>query len=386
MIENRAVNWRAHGGVHSSPTLAPSAGMRCTSGRSTASSPTTPSARTWNGRGSGAGNWAPAPSSTAVRVEDWPLSRSMPWVRKMRPCRELTRAEMPAPSPPAAPSWRVRRNSAGSGSGSGSAALVTMPAVGAATGDPEVSPSMGPTGVAMMVCQPVAPPAVSAVACASGAPLALGEAAWPSAGATAVANEPAPNPAYRLKAGAEGKLCLDCHPGFEENLKKAFVHTPVKVRNCAGCHNPHASNHGKFLSEEGGAVCLKCHARTVPADAKSRHKPVSAGRCTDCHDPHASANKFNLVRPGNDLCAGCHKPVAENAAKTKFKHKPVAEGCTACHAPHGSARGESLLKSGVPELCLGCHKPDRPIFQKAHLNYPVAKAQCTSCHDPPPTR
>jgi predicted CXXCH cytochrome family protein len=190
------------------------------------------------------------------------------------------------------------------------------------------------------------------------------------------------NPAFKLRAGAEGKLCLDCHAAFEETLKKAFVHTPVRARNCAGCHNPHASSHGKFLSDEGGAVCLKCHAKTVPAQAKSTHKPVVAGRCADCHDPHASANKFNLVRAGNDLCAGCHKKVVEQASKAKFKHKPVSNACTTCHDAHGSVKGEALLTGGVPQLCLGCHKPDRPIFQKAHLNYPVAKADCTSCHDP----
>jgi predicted CXXCH cytochrome family protein len=186
---------------------------------------------------------------------------------------------------------------------------------------------------------------------------------------------------YKLKPGAEGKLCLDCHPQLEDVLKKAFVHTPVKSRNCAGCHNPHASKHGKLLSAEGGAVCTACHPNVVPAEAKSTHKPVSDGTCSKCHDPHASGFKANLVRGANDLCAGCHEKVAGAAAKAKFPHKPVVDSCVACHDPLGSAKGGKILKADVPALCVGCHKTDRQVFAKQHGNYPVAKADCTSCHD-----
>ena len=49
---------------------------------------------------------------------------------------------------------------------------------------------------------------------------------------------------FNLKPGAEGKLCLDCHSDFEAILKRASVHTPVRSRNCTGCHNPHAAEHG----------------------------------------------------------------------------------------------------------------------------------------------
>ena len=196
--------------------------------------------------------------------------------------------------------------------------------------------------------------------------LALASAA-PAAAAPA-----APN--YRLKPGAEGQLCLDCHPQFQEVLKKGFVHTPVRTRNCAGCHNPHASSHGKLLSGEGAAVCTKCHATVVPAAAKSTHAPVAAGKCSDCHDPHASAFKFSLVRGGNDLCGGCHQNVVQTANASKFGHKPVLQSCVTCHDPHGSAKSESLLKTAVPGLCVGCHKVDRPIF---------AKQMCGNCHEPP---
>jgi DmsE family decaheme c-type cytochrome len=201
--------------------------------------------------------------------------------------------------------------------------------------------------------------------------LALG-AALPAAAAT---------PNHKLKPGASGKLCLECHAEFEAKLKKASVHTPVKSQDCVGCHNPHASNHGKLLAQRPSAICNTCHD-VVPKEAKSVHKPVVESRCVECHDPHASANKFNLVKPANDLCAGCHKPIVEAAGKARFKHKPVLQGCATCHQPHGSAKASHLLKNDVPGLCVGCHKTEGAIFAKAHMNYPVGKSRCTSCHDP----
>jgi predicted CXXCH cytochrome family protein len=198
---------------------------------------------------------------------------------------------------------------------------------------------------------------------------------------TARAAPPGPDK-FKLKAGANGKLCLDCHSGdFEAALKKPFVHTPVKSRDCIGCHNPHASSHGKLLADDAGKVCAGCHS-VVPEKPKSTHKPVANGGCVTCHDPHASSFKFNLVKSANDLCGGCHKPISEGAAKAKFKHRPVEQGCATCHDPHGSAKATKLLKGGVPELCVGCHKMDKPLLMSKHLNYPVAKGRCTSCHDP----
>jgi DmsE family decaheme c-type cytochrome len=202
--------------------------------------------------------------------------------------------------------------------------------------------------------------------------------------ASAASSKPAASPAtYKLKPGAEGKLCLDCHGNFEELLKKASVHTPVRARQCVGCHSPHSSNHGKLLAAERGAVCLTCHAKVVPAQAKSLHKPVSEGQCVRCHDPHASAYKNNLVKTGTELCASCHKDMVEHAAKAKVKHRPLEkDGCAACHDPHGSATAASLLRKDVPGVCVGCHKVDGQIFVKKHAGYPVGDARCTSCHDP----
>lgn len=186
---------------------------------------------------------------------------------------------------------------------------------------------------------------------------------------------------YRLKPGAAGKVCLDCHPDFADKLKSRFVHTPVKSGECAGCHSPHTSDHGKLLAAAPNAVCATCHTNIVPAKAVSAHKVVVEGNCVKCHDPHGSNNKANLLKAGNDLCVSCHKATGDMIAKVKFKHRPVSDGCLGCHDPHASEKAPHLLKAAVPGVCVQCHKADSPSFLRQHANYPVGRADCTSCHD-----
>jgi len=192
---------------------------------------------------------------------------------------------------------------------------------------------------------------------------------------------PAEENRFRLKPGAAGKVCLDCHTDFVQKLKSRFVHTPAASGDCVGCHSPHASAHGKLLSAPRGSICLTCHEGIVPARAVSAHRVAVEGNCVTCHDPHASDHRANLRRAGSDLCAGCHKAVVDAVARVKFKHRPVSDGCLGCHDPHGSDRAPRLLKSAVPSLCVHCHKPDSPSFTRQHAGYPVARADCTSCHD-----
>jgi predicted CXXCH cytochrome family protein len=185
---------------------------------------------------------------------------------------------------------------------------------------------------------------------------------------------------YKLKPGGTGKVCLTCHIAFQDKLKNPSVHTPVKSGNCADCHNPHTSTHGKLLDMDPAAICSKCHSM-VPAKAVSTHRVVKEQNCTACHDAHAASYKYNLVKDGNELCFTCHPAIEDTIKKAKFKHSPVSKGCLTCHTPHASEKSAYLLKNEVPTLCASCHKMDAPTFTKRHMNYPVAKARCTGCHN-----
>ncbi|RJQ49026.1 MAG: cytochrome C [Nitrospiraceae bacterium] len=186
---------------------------------------------------------------------------------------------------------------------------------------------------------------------------------------------------FKLKAGAQGELCLKCHETFREKLKERFVHTPVKIGECSGCHNPHTSSHGKLLDDVSSRICNNCHKQIIPDSPRSAHKIAMEGNCVKCHDPHASANKSVLLRSGSELCLDCHKDVAEKIRSVRFRHKPVNEDCLACHNPHASVQFASLLKDSVPSLCKKCHRTDNPSFARQHMNYPVADSRCNSCHD-----
>lgn len=187
---------------------------------------------------------------------------------------------------------------------------------------------------------------------------------------------------FNLKPGARGDICLECHTDIQEKLKNPFVHTPVEIRECTGCHSPHASSHGKLLAEEVNKVCYVCHDSVVPTGAISTHRVVMEGNCVKCHDPHSAKNKFNLMRAGNELCLECHENIKSILTKVKYEHKPVKAGCLNCHMPHGSATAPTLLKEKVPSLCAKCHKTEDPVFTKVHMGYPVAQANCTVCHNP----
>ena len=187
---------------------------------------------------------------------------------------------------------------------------------------------------------------------------------------------------YNLKAGARGKNCLSCHVSFQEKMQKKFIHSPLANGECTGCHNPHASSHGKLMAAEPDEICYKCHDNVVPEEAASVHQDVLEGNCVLCHDPHAADNRANLVRAGSKLCFECHAELGEKIGQNKFGHSPVQTDCLSCHNPHAAAENPSLLTDSVPALCLNCHQTDSSSFKKVHLNYPVEQGRCTSCHNP----
>ncbi len=187
---------------------------------------------------------------------------------------------------------------------------------------------------------------------------------------------------FRLKPGARGKICLECHSDFQDKLKMQYVHTPVKIGECVGCHSPHTSNYGKNLAAPENKICFTCHPDIIPDGAKSTHKVVVEGKCVNCHDPHASNQPFHLLRAGNEVCFACHKDIAQQVASSKVKHPPVQDSCLNCHDPHASMKSTHLLKDEVPGLCKTCHQTSNPIFLSQHMNMPVGEANCVMCHNP----
>lgn len=197
-----------------------------------------------------------------------------------------------------------------------------------------------------------------------------------------VAGPAYPKENFKLRPGAEGKICLKCHETFQKTLKSRAVHQPLKTGRCSDCHDPHTSVHQKLLTADTNALCTACHKELLPEKARSAHKIVADGECVKCHAAHASDNRFILIKPGNELCSDCHKDVGTQAQEVRFKHSPLMKdkGCLNCHDPHASVKSDYLLKNVVPALCKECHKTGQPSFKRKHLDYPVDEANCNSCH------
>lgn len=201
-------------------------------------------------------------------------------------------------------------------------------------------------------------------------------------GLMVVAGPAYPKANFKLRPGAEGKICLKCHETFQKTLRSRAVHQPLKTGRCSDCHDPHTSVHKNLLTADTNALCTSCHKELLPEKARSVHKIVADGECVKCHAAHASDNRFILVKPGNALCSECHKDVSTQAREVRFKHSPLMKdkGCLNCHDPHASVKSDYLLKNAVPALCKGCHKASQSSFKRKHLDYPVDKANCDSCH------
>lgn len=188
---------------------------------------------------------------------------------------------------------------------------------------------------------------------------------------------------FKLREGAKAAICIECHETIQKTLESAYLHTPVKIGECSGCHNPHTSDHGKLLEDDINKLCYNCHKKVVPEGARSIHKVVVEGNCVSCHDSHASDNEFVLIKKGNELCFECHSDLGASVGSVEFSHEPVEKkkGCVNCHDPHASADFAYLLKDDAPSLCVECHKTGKKNFSQKHKDYPVADSRCTSCHN-----
>jgi predicted CXXCH cytochrome family protein len=172
------------------------------------------------------------------------------------------------------------------------------------------------------------------------------------------------------------EVCAVCH---ESVSTKKVVHPPVKEGSCTMCHDPHASNEPKLLTQPLQEICLTCHGDHT--DFKVVHGPAAAGDCVNCHNPHQSDNDALLVQAQPELCLNCHGDM-QATLKMKVIHPAIEAGCTACHNPHGSGFPHLLASTGAG-ICNDCHGDIVENIQKAKtVHPPVQEGACAKCHSP----
>ena len=175
--------------------------------------------------------------------------------------------------------------------------------------------------------------------------------------------------AQPLLAKPQKEMCGRCHPDDqimpdEDGAGKPMSHhVPVERGLCTTCHNPHASDHAKYMRGKMDQVCFSCHRETEKAlSLEYEHAPVATGNCVLCHEGHASAQNHLLKKASIELCEGCHTTQGEfthpvGIWKGKAVTDPNTGGmlvCASCHGVHGSDT-QSLLLSEETELCHTCH-------------------------------
>ncbi len=169
-------------------------------------------------------------------------------------------------------------------------------------------------------------------------------------------------------------LCMDCHskeisvppkekggktrtiPSILEQIEgKKHLHGPVKVGNCAACHNGHGSDYINLLrfpfpgtfyakwNEKAYLACFECHESRLVSEKRTTrstgfrngdlnlhflHTMRKKGRtCRACHAEHAGSqpklirekvpfgswafdNIFKKTATGGSCATGCHRPKA----------------------------------------------------------------------------
>ncbi len=175
------------------------------------------------------------------------------------------------------------------------------------------------------------------------------------------------------------RTCYSCHPQLQNTVEDSReTHmAATQDRACANCHDPHASNVQPLLAQHEDKLCLTCHdrnqttpdGRAVPQIATSMarpflHGPIRLGECAPCHNPHGSDNP-NILRTAFPdsfyapfkldnyaLCFTCHDAAlvtTENTTSlTGFRdhdrnlhyvhvHRDErGRTCKTCHNVHGS--------------------------------------------------
>ncbi len=176
---------------------------------------------------------------------------------------------------------------------------------------------------------------------------------------------------YLLKKKSED-LCLECHsreirtktggpgggprvlPDIRHQIDgKKFLHGPVKVGNCAACHNGHGSDYvnllrfpfpGTFYAAWGKntyLACFECHDSRIVSEKHTT-------RATGFRNGDLNLHNLHTMRKKGRTCRACHAEHASNQPKlirdkvpfgswafdNIFKKTPTGGSCvTGCHRP-----------------------------------------------------
>jgi predicted CXXCH cytochrome family protein len=213
------------------------------------------------------------------------------------------------------------------------------------------------------------------------------------------------------------ELCGECHSHITDRAETAaYGHVMAEGSGgCVNCHTAHASSIGAGLRADPLTLCGTCHANEITTsrgeviaatvreieESAYLHGPVRQRDCGACHDSHGS-DHFRLLKwnyaaefyAGFDLahyelCFSCHpqrKVLTDRSTTlTGFRNgdlnlhylhvnKPEnGRTCRACHATHGSSQPKHIRES-VP-----FGRWDLPIrFEET-----ATGGRCESgCHEP----
>ncbi len=185
---------------------------------------------------------------------------------------------------------------------------------------------------------------------------------------------------FEFVGGKKGDCSL-CH--LPEPPDLPVVHEPFAKGDCLGCHDPHGSNEPRLLRGERYAdACMSCHQDMIGGHDRV-HGPASIGACGACHEPHAAKLPKLLNAEGRDLCLKCHLKTVVEIESKPVVHQPVLGDCRICHNPHATDN-PAILVAEPATLCKSCHTDIALTIEHATTQHAAvtSKRACLNCHSP----
>jgi predicted CXXCH cytochrome family protein len=201
------------------------------------------------------------------------------------------------------------------------------------------------------------------------------------------------------------QLCLNCHENTPYASGKSVHGIINDERSCLNCHQAHSADHGALLVTAQRPLCLSCHnqeiitsgpgSRQIPNIAQKVnempfvHSPAEEDCTSTCHNPHATNfdrlltdafptsnyNRYSASPNTYSLCFNCHDDgmlkKSISAYDTGFRNdvlkngvvernnlhwfhvvdaagsanKDLGRSCGICHDPHGTTQAHNVKTS-----------------------------------------